>query len=61
MYIKVKNNDHLRRATGFFSEGPTKTLNSDKNNKNSSFLIGGKSDLQYYHSIFASFFAIIVM
>ena len=39
----------------FFSERPTKTLNSDKNNKNISSLIGGKSDLQYYHSIFANF------
>ena len=44
----------------FLSERSTKTLNSDKNNKNSSSLIGGKLDLQYYHSIFA-FFAIIVM
>ena len=57
MYIKVKNNDYLRKATGFvffFSEKSTKTLNSDKKNKNSSSLIGGKSNLQYYHSIFAN-------
>ena len=60
MYIKVKNNDYLRRATGFvFSERHTKTLDSDKNNKNSSSLIGGKSDLQYYHSIFAIFLQLL--
>ena len=52
VYIKVKNNDNLRRATEFvFSESPTKTLDSDKNNNKRAMMALGRSPEYHWNQI----------